>query len=52
MDAALPGTTIMDLHKRFNLAEDWGVTQRTYEGVNQKPLKIRQKINFGLIIGV
>ena len=39
-------TTIMYLHKTFNLAEDWGVTYRASEGVNQKPLKMTQKINF------
>ena len=39
-------TTIMYLHKMFNLAEDWGITHRAKEGVNHKPLKIIQKINF------
>ena len=39
-------TTIMYLHKTFNLTEDWGVTYRASEGVNQKPLKMSQKINF------
>ena len=39
-------TTIMYLHKTFNLAEDWRVTHSTLEGVNQKPLKMSQKNNF------
>ena len=39
-------TMIIFLHKRFNVAEDWGVTHRVYEGVNQKPLKMSQKMNF------
>ena len=39
-------TIIMNLHKTFNLAEDWGVTDRASEGVNQKPLKMSQKMNF------
>ena len=34
------------IHKRFNVAEDWGVTHGAQEGGNQKPLKISQKINF------
>ena len=39
-------TTIMYLHKTFNLSEDWGATHRAKEGINQKPLKMSQKINF------
>ena len=39
-------TMIMYLHKRFNVAEDWGVNHGAQEGVNQKPLKMSQKINF------
>ena len=38
--------TIMYLHKVFYLAEDWGVTHRAQKGVNQKPLKMSQKIGF------
>ena len=38
-------TTFMYLHKTFNLAEDWRVTHRMQESVNQKSLKMSQKIN-------
>ena len=41
-------TTIMYLHKVFNLAKDWGVTHRVKKVVNQKPLKMSQKILFWL----
>ena len=44
-------TMIMYLHKMFNLAEDWDVTHRMQEGINQKPLKMSQKINFFFISG-
>ena len=37
---------IMCLHKSFNSAENWGVTHRAQEGINQKPLKMSQKMNF------
>ena len=37
-------TTIMYIHKMFNMAEDWGVTHGKLESINQKPLKIRHKI--------
>ena len=40
--------TIMYLHKVFNLANDWGVTGRAQKVVNQKPLKMSQKIVFWL----
>ena len=39
-------TTIMYLHKTFNLAEDWGVNDKTQAGVNKKPLKMSRKISF------
>ena len=39
-------TTIFYLHKTFNFADDWGVTHRAQDGVNQKPLKMSQKIIF------
>ena len=39
-------TTFMYLHKTFDLAEDSGATHRGKEGVNQKTLKMSQKINF------
>ena len=39
----------MYLHKTFNLAKYWGVTHRVQESVNQKPLRVSQKLNFGLI---
>ena len=39
-------TTIMYLHKIFNSAQVWGVTQRVQEGVNEKPLKMSEKISF------
>ena len=39
-------TASMYLHKKLNLVEDWGVTQRKEEDVNQKPFKISQKIGF------
>ena len=39
-------TASMYLHKKLNLVEDWGVTQRKEEDVNQKPFKISQKIDF------
>ena len=45
-DTLMKLTTIMYLHKKFNLAEDWSVTHRAQESVNQKPLKASQKINF------
>ena len=38
--------TIMYLHKMFNLTKDWGVTRMAQTGVNQKPLKMNQKIGF------
>ena len=38
-------TVIMYLNKRFNVAKDWGVTHGEEEGINQKPLKMSQKIN-------
>ena len=34
------------LHKKLNLAEDWGVTHRVSEGVKQKSLKLSQKNGF------
>ena len=43
-------TTIMYLHKMFNLAEDWGVTHRMQEGINQKRLKMSQKIIFFFVL--
>ena len=39
-------TTIIYLHKMFNLAENWGIAHRAQEDINQKPLKMSQKINF------
>ena len=39
-------TTIIYVYKMFNLAENWGVTHSAYEGINQKPLKMSQNINF------
>ena len=39
-------TMVMYLHKTFNVAEDWDITHGALEGVNQKPLKMSQKINF------
>ena len=46
-------TTIMYLHRMFNLAEDWDVTHRASNGANQKLLKMSQKIVFfGSISGV
>ena len=39
-------TTIIYLHKTFNLAEDWATSHRVWEDVNQKPLKMSQKIKF------
>ena len=52
-NAKLMKLTSIYLHKKLNLAEDWGVTHRTQEGVNQKPLKMSQKLFFfGSISGV
>ena len=44
--AVMKLSTIMYLHKMLNLAEDWGVTHRVQKGVNQKSLKMSQKIVF------
>ena len=41
-------TMILYLHKKFNVAEDWSVTPRAQEGVNQKPFKMSQEMNFWL----
>ena len=46
-------TMIMYLHKKFNLAENWDATHRAQEGVNQRPLKMSQKVDFfGSISGI
>ena len=36
----------MYLHEAVNLPQNWGVSQKAQEGVNQKPLKMCQKISF------
>ena len=38
--------TIMYIHETFNLAETWVVNYKVQEGVNEKPLKMSQKISF------
>ena len=39
-------TMNMYLNKVFHLLNSWGVTHRVSEGVNNKPLKMSQKISF------
>ena len=39
-------TRIMYLNKTFHLAKNIGVTHRAQEGVNEKALKMAQKVSF------
>ena len=38
--------TILYIHETFNLAETWEVNYMAQKGVNEKPLKMSQKISF------
>ena len=33
-------------NKVFHLAKSWDVPHKVYKGINKKPLKMSQKINF------
>ena len=39
-------TAIVHVHKTFQLALNWGVTHRVWEGVIEKLPKISQRISF------